>query len=167
MSRKRHAIVSSVYRTRKQPDGSYLCSVCGKPLTGRARRYCSNECMDVAYIATNPAWARRKVHERDKGVCARCGVDTEKLERILSSLTGSCAAEDWTEWRDYRDALQKEMGFTMLHMWEMDHKVPVVEGGGLCGLEALQTLCIPCHRAETKELATRRAAAKRGTPLFK
>jgi 5-methylcytosine-specific restriction protein A len=46
-------------------------------------------------------------------------------------------------------------------LWEMDHIVPVVEGGGSCGLENLRTLCWTCHRRETRELAARRAAARK------
>jgi 5-methylcytosine-specific restriction endonuclease McrA len=47
--------------------------------------------------------------------------------------------------------------------WDMDHLVPVIEGGGGCGLDNLRTLCIPCHRAETRALAARRAAARRSS----
>lgn len=45
--------------------------------------------------------------------------------------------------------------------WQADHIVPVVEGGGSCGLENLRTLCTSCHAEETRKLAGRRAAAKR------
>lgn len=45
--------------------------------------------------------------------------------------------------------------------WEADHIVPVVEGGGSCGLENLRTLCTKCHKDETSKLAARRAEAKR------
>jgi 5-methylcytosine-specific restriction endonuclease McrA len=31
----------------------------------------------------------------------------------------------------------------------------VAEGGGGCGLDNLQTLCTPCHRAETDKLRSR------------
>lgn len=41
--------------------------------------------------------------------------------------------------------------------WDADHIVPVIEGGGLCGLENYRTLCHPCHKAATKALAGRRA----------
>lgn len=47
------------------------------------------------------------------------------------------------------------------HLWEMDHIVPVVEGGGGCGLDNLRTLCLACHRAETAALAARRARSRR------
>jgi hypothetical protein len=36
--------------------------------------------------------------------------------------------------------------------WEMDHIVEVVNGGGGCGLDNLQTLCVVCHKAKTKRL---------------
>ena len=45
--------------------------------------------------------------------------------------------------------------------WEMDHVVPVVEGGGCCGLENLRVLCPPCHRGVTAQLARRRAEGRR------
>lgn len=47
------------------------------------------------------------------------------------------------------------------HLWEADHVVAVVEGGGACGMENLQTLCNPCHRIATAELAARRARKPR------
>ena len=46
--------------------------------------------------------------------------------------------------------------------WDMDHKTPVVEGGGECGLENLRTLCLWCHKRETKRLARRRARQRSG-----
>jgi 5-methylcytosine-specific restriction enzyme A len=45
--------------------------------------------------------------------------------------------------------------------WEMDHIVPVIEGGGDCGLENLRTLCWACHARETKALAARRAEKRK------
>jgi hypothetical protein len=35
--------------------------------------------------------------------------------------------------------------------------VPVEEGGGCCGLEGYQTLCVVCHKRKTAEQARRRA----------
>lgn len=55
--------------------------------------------------------------------------------------------------------------------WEADHAVPLIEGGSY-ELDNLRTLCVPCHRAETKALAGRRAQARRlaneaaGMPLL-
>jgi hypothetical protein len=52
------------------------------------------------------------------------------------------------------------------HLWEMDHATPVVEGGGACGLENLRTLCIPCHREATRDLARRRSHVRRMAKRF-
>lgn len=40
--------------------------------------------------------------------------------------------------------------------WQADHITPVAEGGGLAGLDNLQTLCTPCHVAKTAAQAGRR-----------
>jgi len=48
------------------------------------------------------------------------------------------------------------------HLWESDHILPVVHGGGgACGLENLRTLCRACHCRETTALAGRRAKTVR------
>jgi 5-methylcytosine-specific restriction protein A len=41
--------------------------------------------------------------------------------------------------------------------WEADHTVPIVEGGALT-IENLRTLCVPCHRSETRKLRARMSA---------
>jgi N6-adenosine-specific RNA methylase IME4/5-methylcytosine-specific restriction endonuclease McrA len=51
------------------------------------------------------------------------------------------------------------------HQWEMDHRIPLAEGG-TNALDNLRTLCIPCHRRVTKELAGRLARAKRATTIY-
>jgi 5-methylcytosine-specific restriction endonuclease McrA len=71
---------------------------------------------------------------RDHGICALCGLDT--LARAHDRAHAG-------------------------HTWEMDHVVPVCEGGGECGLDGLRTLCIACHRRVTAELAARRARRNR------
>lgn len=45
--------------------------------------------------------------------------------------------------------------------WQADHIIPVVEGGGECGLENMRTLCTAHHKEVTKALAGRRAEARR------
>eukprot|EP00656_Telonema_subtile_P041629 TRINITY_DN46857_c0_g1_i1.p1 TRINITY_DN46857_c0_g1~~TRINITY_DN46857_c0_g1_i1.p1 ORF type:complete len:111 (+),score=26.19 TRINITY_DN46857_c0_g1_i1:84-416(+) len=35
--------------------------------------------------------------------------------------------------------------------WEAHHVVAVKDGGGECGVSNLQTLCVPCHAAETRK----------------
>jgi hypothetical protein len=34
-------------------------------------------------------------------------------------------------------------------LWDADHIRAVVDGGGECGLDNMQTLCVWCHREKT------------------
>ena len=40
-------------------------------------------------------------------------------------------------------------------LWEAEHIIPVCEGGGMCGIENIKTLCQACHKAATKALRAR------------
>ena len=149
------------------PDGG--CAFCGKPRPPRNSRYCSAACSDEVAIRTSPSFARYKVRERDAEICATCGRDCAALEAELRRL-GIRSAYTYRHGGTpflMRNAvaireLLAAAGFRRRHLWEVDHVLSVVEGGGLCGLENLRTLCIPCHLAATRELAARRAEERRG-----
>lgn len=44
--------------------------------------------------------------------------------------------------------------------WDIDHIVPVAEGGGDAGPEGLRTLCLACHKQATARLLARLAAQR-------
>ena len=46
-------------------------------------------------------------------------------------------------------------------LWQADHIIPVAEGGGLCGLENMRTLCTFCHATVSNEQAARGAKRRR------
>jgi len=94
-------------------------------------------------LRTDPGYLREQVFARDRGVCAQCGLDTEALRRQKRKL-------------DYRSRRQfeKEWGRRRL-LWDADHIVPVVEGGGECDLANMRTLCLKCHQGVTRALRTR------------
>ena len=46
-------------------------------------------------------------------------------------------------------------------LWQADHIIPVAEGGGLCGLENMRTLCTFCHATASGEQAARGAKRRR------
>lgn len=130
----------------KGQAGRNLCRQCSNECPKKQQTFCSSECVDAWKIKTQPPFARRKVHQRDGGVCADCGRACDALKIELSKL-------DKAE----RSARLVEYGYPpkAQHLWEMDHIVPVVEGGGSCDLSNLRTLCIPCHRKVTAALRAR------------
>ena len=94
-------------------------------------------------LRTDAGYLREQVFDRDRGVCAECGVDTEALRKSKRKL-------------DYaaRRVFEKEWGLRR-HLWDADHIVPVIEGGGECDLSNMRTLCLKCHRATTAALRKR------------
>ena len=84
-----------------------------------------------------------KVFERDRGVCALCGVDTMDLRRRKRKL-------GYAE----RLAFERQWGKRKT-LWDADHVLPVAEGGGECDLDNMRTLCLLCHRKVTAELRDR------------
>jgi 5-methylcytosine-specific restriction protein A len=173
-------------RHRKHPEPSgpgeeKRCRWCRGPITKKGRTsWCSTECADEGAVRSSASYARFKVEERDHGICAACGMDTEYVKRTLNPLL----KEATTRWRepDVGQELRRmvaialeDLGFSRAvafvrtnwsheistHLWEADHILPVVEGGGGCGLDNLRTLCRACHHRETKALAGRRAKTVR------
>jgi 5-methylcytosine-specific restriction endonuclease McrA len=159
------------------------CGWCNAVLTGRRTRWCSDECVDEWMIRRDPSWAARKVWRRDRGVCALCGTDTERQRQAFQRLAHWGSAR-YHERRGYipgsrtthranlygaRCLAARKYGVPISRVpgpnwWDCDHIVPVVEGGGGCGLDNLRTLCIPCHKSETAKLAARRASDRKGQP---
>lgn len=135
-----------------------ICRWCGKEILylkgdhkgkrDRRRRW-HPECVE-AYEASDPREARRRIRKRDRGRCAECGLDTYGLRR---SLRG----------RGMTRAL-RERGFVPRRsLWELDHIVPLVDGGSH-DPSNLQTLCTPCHKKKTAQEARERAARRGDSP---
>jgi 5-methylcytosine-specific restriction protein A len=154
----------------RDPEGKPLCRECGGPVRAPRRTLCSEKCVEALRIRTSPSAARESVFERDLGVCSRCGTNTQKLrerlrrfrrrrprpEVVAEAREIARGFEIAVEVLDSRPIVRFRRSF-----WEADHVLPVVEGGGGCGLDNLRTLCIPCHRAATAELTGRRVHRRR------
>lgn len=138
------------------PGGKEWCRCgCGNEVPpGRRQTTCSTACIEAWRLRNDPKRIRWVVFDRDHGICAHCGTDTEKL-------LNECRKASYRAGRSYR--LEPPPGFPAVdrNWWEADHIVPVIEGGGQCGPEGYRTLCIPCHKLETAALARRRAERRR------
>lgn len=127
-----------------------FCRWCGNPLS-KGRRTTCDECAKHVQIWCGIS-VSSDVHKRDKGVCSVCGMDTDYLKKWFSLL--------WKKRpRDvpYKE-IKKQFGpaYRYGKLWDADHIVPVIEGGGCCGLINYRTLCVLCHKKETYLLAKRR-----------
>lgn len=128
--------------------GAGLCRVCGEPVRGGRQTTCSQACGDRVNLSTSAPSQRYAVRRRDRGVCARCGCDTERLERILRRVPVSVKADLGIPW-----------GRWGTDLWDMAHVRAVCEGGGVVPgmtvdeiMDNLVTLCIWCHREDTRRL---------------
>jgi len=141
--------------TLRGPNGRVLCRWCGTETKPPRRCWCSKECVHEYSIRSNAGYARQHVYKRDRGVCVSCGLDCSKLSGRLQRMPYQC--------RRIYNALLGLKGWRST-LWEVDHTIPVIEGGGSCGLENLRSLCWKCHRKETAKLAARRARRRRTRP---
>jgi 5-methylcytosine-specific restriction protein A len=141
-------------------DGFPLCRKCGKRMDHKLRRWCSEKCRE-SICETNPGWMRSAVRRRDRGICSKCGWDTQKWHNIANAMRRFCfydPRESYETWKWFYLEFGLE-GYESRSLWEADHIVPLIEGGGL-GIDNMRTLCVPCHKTETAELARRRAVAR-------
>lgn len=156
-------------------NGRNLCRVCKTEVPKGRRTLCSQKCVETISMQTSSGYARDKVEKRDKGVCAICGLDTLKLRRVIEKLAlreywkihGKQIGRFYNERGISYQACKNPKGILksllekyswvdyMKHFWEMDHIVPVCEGGHL-EMDNLRTLCLLCHKRETKILMSRR-----------
>jgi 5-methylcytosine-specific restriction enzyme A len=129
------------------PNGRPLCRWCRSEVPKRRRTFCSEACVHEWKLRTDPGYLREKIFARDRGVCAKCGVDAITLRRDMRKLDYAARRQFLKRWK-LREGSRKSL-------WDADHIVPVAEGGGQCDLSNMRTLCLLCHGEATAELRTR------------
>lgn len=146
-------------------NGKRPCRGCGGEVPKGRMTWCGNECRDKHYMALS-SYARRKVFERDGGLCALCGADAGLAQRIINRLWwkyGRRASDEVA-----RRAICAAWGVSSWSwsptLWEADHIVPLAEGG-TNELGNYRTLCLPCHKNETRALRRRLSRAGRQQEL--
>lgn len=147
--------------TGARPTGALgrpLCRWCQlEILAPRRRTFCSAYCVHQWRLRSDPGYLRDQVFARDRGHCALCDTDTVGAYGQLKRSRGAVRAELLAMWGLAFVAARRSL-------WDADHIVPVVEGGGQCDLENLRTLCLPCHREQTAELRRRLRASLSSSP---
>lgn len=140
----------------KGANGRCLCRWCNLEVPADRFTFCSDWCVEEWRLRSDPGHLRERVFERDRGVCAACGINCVAELHRIRKLRGAARLKAIALW-------QKRGRKTL---WDADHIVPVAEGGGECDLSNMRTLCLKCHRAHTVELRERlRAKAQRSKVL--
>lgn len=155
-----HELMANPDRDKVGPNGRLLCRWCGVETKPPRIAWCSKACNDEFLIRFRPGSARHAVWRRDKGRCALCHLNCTKLKSQLHRIKKR---------KGFKRFVQVVRVLGIAHyrygtLWNADHVTPVVEGGGMCGLDNLRTLCLWCHRGETRKLNARRKQKKAPRP---
>lgn len=79
-------------RDAQAPKGH--CRWCQKPVPPPRRTWCSDACVEEYLVRSSAAHARRRVLERDRGICAACGLDCAALPGLPICPCGKLAHPD-------------------------------------------------------------------------
>jgi 5-methylcytosine-specific restriction protein A len=145
-------------KIKKGPTGKNCCRQCGRECANNRRTFCGKKCVHEWKLRSSPTYVRSQLRKRDKGVCASCHLNTRELKKafeLLDHLTWRYGpGPEIPEVKPILDELRRALkakGRTSF--WDADHIKAVVEGGGECGLDNYQTLCIWCHRQKSAQKA--------------
>lgn len=148
----------------KDENGKPLCRWCRKPVLPPRKSWCGDACVEEYRERYDTVYQRKLVLRRDRGVCVACRLDTVRLAQDVRAQFKAGdrlgAAQRLVEaGLRATDLRWKARG--LIPLWQADHIVPVVEGGGGTGTDNLRTLCLGCHRKVTRDLMARRRAARK------
>ena len=136
------------YMLKKNDEGYIMCRMCGMSVLPPRRTMCSKECVHELRLRTSARYVRDCLYMRDKGICCKCKIDTKKIAKTALSLDGDEKKEFL---KKYNISLKRKI-WKRKHgggLWDADHIIAVKDGGGCCGLDNYQTLCISCHKNKT------------------
>ena len=138
------------------------CRRCGGEIHPPRRTFCSAACVHEHKLRTNGTYLRNCTFRRDNAVCAICEFDTKELAKRLRHMTvqvGRRKRDIRPEFTEEYALICKAHGISPKRktwgtargggLWDADHIVRVVDGGGCAGLGNIRTLCCSCHKAVT------------------
>ncbi|KAK6183076.1 hypothetical protein SNE40_010622 [Patella caerulea] len=161
-------------------DGVPLCLNCEQPYSNTLlthntitstnnawqNRFCSLPCADSHWTKTDSGYCRDKIYQIEHGICQVCQFDahsfyiqiretTDVKQRIkLISESKFCKLKSKIKEQMTRKPVEGQF-------WHLDHIKPVWEGGGMCDIDNMRTLCVICHHTVTAKQATKRAQVRR------
>ena len=130
------------------PNGRGLCRWCSLEVPRGRYTFCSEFCVHEWKLRTQPAYLREQVFKRDRGICSACGIDAMREARRLRYARGENRISLLAHWGLRRKSRKS--------LWDADHIIPVIEGGGECDLDNIRTMCLRCHRQATLQLRRRK-----------
>lgn len=149
------------------PNGRGLCRMCGEEVPKGRRTFCGEDCVHQYKLRNQPNYVARQLRKKDKGICSLCGINTKEVEKEFVTEHNLCWKLKGEEAFKCMEEVTKrwaEKGWSPNcgRWWHADHIVPVAEGGGPQDwplsedyLSNFRTLCVPCHKKETRELRAR------------
>ncbi|XP_072020208.1 DNA annealing helicase and endonuclease ZRANB3-like [Amphiura filiformis] len=157
-------------------DGCPLCLFCGQATLSEAesrhkgaawdRRFCSEQCKEEHGLRNKSSkFAREKLLEAEHGICQQCGLHAHDLFTQVRDMAKS-QRKDFLKSTPYASLSAQKLNEMIKtpyagQYWHADHIVAVYEGGGLCSLDNLRTLCVMCHEKVTNEQNRQRRKQKR------
>lgn len=153
-------------RGKLGPNGFRLCRWCKKEVQPPRRTFCSDECIHEWRIRSNTNYLREHVYKRDLGVCALCNSDTrfQKIQ-LENTLRENNYDEKASSYSVLLVVLKVTVSEARKSLWQADHILPVIDGGGSCGLSNIQTLCIKCHKLKSGKHAGIDAKPRKIKPM--
>jgi 5-methylcytosine-specific restriction protein A len=160
MSTKRTISISDLEKRRKG-----FCTWCAKAVKKPKIYWCGNDdCLRQYRLRSDTGYLRSAVFERDKGVCAECGLDTEALAAAFKEAIKTACQDATDKFKALGFKIKNSVYGTTEHLWENNHRLAVSEGGGASWdkdfdiLANCETLCLNCHKKHTAGVNKRRRA---------
>lgn len=144
---------SSIKRSNKEIKGKGICRFCKSLVSAPRRTFCSDSCVHEWKIRSNTKYLRQFIYDRDLGICELCKIDTRYIRiEIENRRRQSSIQNDNSEYLIFLKSLNVTEKEAFRSLWHADHILPVSQGGGESGLDNFRTLCIKCHKLETRKL---------------
>lgn len=155
-----------------------LCRQCGLDVhrfSPKRRTFCSDECVHEYRVRTDSGYARHAVYLREHGICQQCGLNCSSWFSQFRKFITSYEIKQlvWhygthRECQEFQNAIVEhyfELNGVPYYkgwrnrrtFWDVDHIIEVCRGGGSCGLDNLQLLCVNCHKAKTGKLLRKKS----------